>query len=151
MQYQIYETKPDGIEFPLQVAVCYLEVDGALLLLRSALTKIEGGTWAPPGGKFEPNETAEQCACRELFEETGIQLDPSCQLRFLQSLYVRKPGRDFIHHMFQVLLTHKPPIQLSSENLAFVWADAEARKGLTLISAGPEMFRRYNQLKNRSN
>lgn len=31
--------------------------------------------WAPPGGKLEPGETAEQAALRELAEETGIEAE----------------------------------------------------------------------------
>lgn len=31
--------------------------------------------WGSVGGKFEENETAEQCAVREVFEETNIKLD----------------------------------------------------------------------------
>lgn len=30
-----------------------------------------------PGGKIDPGETAEQAACRELYEETGIRLPPT--------------------------------------------------------------------------
>ena len=33
--------------------------------------------WVCPGGKLDPNESLEQGAYREVFEETGIKLDPS--------------------------------------------------------------------------
>jgi 8-oxo-dGTP diphosphatase len=45
-----------------------------LLQHRAAWTH-EGGTWALPGGARGPDETAEQAALREAYEEAG--LDPS--------------------------------------------------------------------------
>ena len=43
-------------------------------LLGKRLSKHGNGTWAPPGGHLEFGETPEQCASRELFEETGLQI-----------------------------------------------------------------------------
>ena len=34
-------------------------------------------SWVAPGGSLDPNESMEECAIRESFEETGIKLDPS--------------------------------------------------------------------------
>ena len=31
-------------------------------------------TWAPPGGKLDMFETIENCACREVLEETGLKV-----------------------------------------------------------------------------
>jgi 8-oxo-dGTP diphosphatase len=33
------------------------------------------GEWAVPGGRIEDNETAEECAKREMKEETGLIID----------------------------------------------------------------------------
>jgi len=51
-------------------------------LLGKRLSKHGNGTWAPPGGHLEFGETPEQCASRELFEETGLQI-PSNQFEII--------------------------------------------------------------------
>ena len=51
-------------------ASVYVEDDsGRLLLLRHAAS----GQWTLPGGKLEPGESLEDCARRELREETGLE------------------------------------------------------------------------------
>jgi 8-oxo-dGTP diphosphatase len=45
--------------------------DGKVLIGRR-LSPHGRNTWAPPGGKSEPGETAEETARRELVEETGL-------------------------------------------------------------------------------
>jgi 8-oxo-dGTP pyrophosphatase MutT (NUDIX family) len=47
-----------------------------------------GARLAVPGGKPEPGESVEECAVRELAEETGIVLDPS-DVRTFASVLVR--------------------------------------------------------------
>ena len=44
--------------------------DGKILLHRRS----DNGTWALPGGRMEIGETAEECAVRETWEETGIEV-----------------------------------------------------------------------------
>jgi 8-oxo-dGTP diphosphatase len=52
------------------------------LLLGLRLSKHGFNTWAPPGGKPEPNETLIDTAIRETAEETGMQIKPE-MLKFL--------------------------------------------------------------------
>lgn len=47
------------------------------------------GCWATPGGFCNPNETADQCAARELAEETGVQ-----GLKLEPVALFSTPGRD---------------------------------------------------------
>jgi 8-oxo-dGTP diphosphatase len=48
--------------------------DGRILLIRRGAQPFKG-EWAVPGGRIEDNETAEQCAVREMKEETGLDVE----------------------------------------------------------------------------
>ena len=50
--------------------VILADVEDRLLLLES------DGFWFTPGGGIEPGETVEQAAARELWEETGLRVQP---------------------------------------------------------------------------
>ena len=56
--------------------LCYIEQDGKYLMLYRNKKKndINEGKWIGIGGKFEKNETPEQCLLREVYEETGLKL-----------------------------------------------------------------------------
>mgnify|MGYP000661154645 FL=1 len=62
----------------LQTTLCYLEKDGAYLMLHRVKKKndVNHDKWVGVGGKFEPGEDALACALREVREETGLRLDP---------------------------------------------------------------------------
>lgn len=51
---------------------CWIFNSNGQILLGKRKSEHGNGTWAPPGGKLEFGETPQQCASRELFEETGI-------------------------------------------------------------------------------
>ncbi|MCQ2958753.1 MAG: 8-oxo-dGTP diphosphatase [Bacteroidales bacterium] len=57
-----------------QTTLCYLEKDGQYLMLHRTKKKndINHDKWIGVGGKFELNETPEQCMLREVWEETGF-------------------------------------------------------------------------------
>ena len=54
--------------------LCYLRQNGkTLMVLRNKKPNdIHEGKWNGLGGKFEPGETPEECARREIFEESGL-------------------------------------------------------------------------------
>lgn len=60
-----------------------------LLLIQRGHDPFQGG-WALPGGFMEMDETLEQCARRELAEETGLYLD----IPFTEIKSFSDPGRD---------------------------------------------------------
>ncbi|MCD8329080.1 MAG: 8-oxo-dGTP diphosphatase [Lachnospiraceae bacterium] len=64
-----------------ETTLCYLEKDGCYLLLHRVKKKqdINEGKWIGVGGKREPGESPEDCARREIREETGLTVQ---ELRF---------------------------------------------------------------------
>ena len=56
--------------------LCYLEQDGSWLLLHRNKKKNDPNhdKWIGIGGKFEENESPDDCVRREFREETGLEL-----------------------------------------------------------------------------
>lgn len=56
--------------------LCYIEKDGALLMLHRVKKQndLNHDKWVGVGGKFEENESPEECLLREVREETGLTL-----------------------------------------------------------------------------
>ncbi|RCK80825.1 MAG: Mutator mutT protein (7,8-dihydro-8-oxoguanine-triphosphatase) [Candidatus Ozemobacter sibiricus] len=55
--------------------LCYLRQNGKTLMLHRIKKQndIHEGKWNGLGGKFEPGETPEACARREIYEESGLK------------------------------------------------------------------------------
>lgn len=61
---------------PRNTTLCYLEQDGRYLMLHRVKKEHDENKdkWIGIGGKFEPGESPEDCALREVREETGLTL-----------------------------------------------------------------------------
>ena len=53
-------------------AVIFDEERGKILLTK----RMDNGLWCLPGGKMESGESVEECCRREVFEETGLEVQP---------------------------------------------------------------------------
>lgn len=62
--------------------------DGRILLIKRGREPFKG-QWAVPGGRIDEGESAEQCASREMREETGLDI----RIKALIGIY-SDPGRD---------------------------------------------------------
>ena len=60
-----------------------------LITRRAADLGSHGGQWAPPGGRIDEGESAEQAALRELDEEVGLALSPENVLGLLDDYPTR--------------------------------------------------------------
>lgn len=143
---QIFEKKPADFNSKVEVVACYLEIDGKLLLLQRAFNKAEGGTWGIPAGKIENNETQENAAIRELFEETGISLNSHSKMRCLGSLYIRKPEVDYVYHQYKIQLDKVPVVHLSEEHQSYKWATSKDLEELPLMAGAIEVLQRYRAI-----
>jgi len=56
----------------IEATICHV-IRGRKLLLKKASRGISVGKWNAPGGKSEPGESPEECARREVLEETGLR------------------------------------------------------------------------------
>jgi 8-oxo-dGTP diphosphatase len=57
----------------IEATICHV-IRGRRLLLKKANRGISVGKWNAPGGKSEPGETPDECARREVLEETGLRV-----------------------------------------------------------------------------
>ncbi len=57
--------------------LCHIEKDGCYLMLHRVKKKndLNQDKWVGIGGKFEENESPEECNLREVYEETGLTLN----------------------------------------------------------------------------
>ena len=63
---------------------------GEVLIAKRADDQHQGGLWEFPGGKIEPNESAQQALARELNEELGIEVSASHPLIRIHHQYTDK-------------------------------------------------------------
>lgn len=78
------------------VGMVLLRGDEVLLVRRA---KPPGaGQWNLPGGAQELGETAEECARRELFEETGLRAGPVHMVAHVDSIHRDDQGRVQYHY-----------------------------------------------------
>lgn len=143
---QIWESPPEDFRSDVEVAACYVEIDGRILLMERASKSAEGKTWGVPAGKIEQGETPPQAALRELIEETGIKVSSS-QVKEIGKLYVWKPRGTFIYHMFQVHVNEVPVVNLSHEHTQYKWANAQDLETLHFIGGGREALDHYARMK----
>ncbi|NGX63418.1 MAG: CTP pyrophosphohydrolase [Candidatus Anoxychlamydiales bacterium] len=140
---EIYDYNPQKHRGKIEVVGCYIEIDESLLLLQLANQKLEAGFWGVPAGKVEQNESPKKAAKRELFEETGIDIEDLAHIKCLGALYVKKPNVDYIFHLFKIQLHKTPIIQLSIEHQDYKWARMQDIDKMPLVEGALEALQKY--------
>ena len=83
---------------PRLTSLVYIERDGRYLVLHRTKKEHDenGGKWIGVGGKFEPGESPEECARREVREETGLtMLNP--RFRGIVTFVSDEWGTEYMH------------------------------------------------------
>lgn len=142
----LYQEAPKDFSPRFQVAGCFCEHDGKILVLRRRRDKRHGGKWGLPGGKLEAGEEPAVAVIRELHEETGIARRAS-EVRFLKTVCVRHFAGgpyDFIYHMFHIALPELPGVVTAeAEHDAFQWAAPEDALRLDAVDDFEECVRMF--------
>lgn len=144
-EIKVYDKKPENFSPQIEVAATYVNFKGKLLFLQLASNKSEKGTWGVPAGKLEAEEKPVQGAKRELFEETGIDINSEDSFQWIGMLYIRKPEIDYVYYRFEVNLKSLPTIHLSKEHCSYLWVSREEAKNLPLMGGAKQALDDYYQ------
>lgn len=81
--------------------LCYLRQDGKTLMIHRVKKQndIHAGKWNGLGGKLEQGETPEECARREIFEESGLTVE-RLQLKGVLTFPLFSAGEDWYVFVF---------------------------------------------------
>ena len=79
-------------------SLCYIEKDGKYLMLHRVSKENDenAGKWIGIGGKFESGESPEDCAAREVLEETGLTLN-TLSYRGIVTFVSDEYGTEYMH------------------------------------------------------
>ncbi len=146
LNYSIFTKPPLGFHATVEVASCFCECEGKILLLKRHPQKSQGNTWGVPAGKMEKNETPVMTIIREVAEEIGLTMD-STDLQNFGLFYCRLPHIDYVYHLFYKKFTTFPVIQLElSENVEMKWLTLEEAFHYPLIAGGTEFLNYYKKI-----
>ncbi len=137
----IYEEMPEDFDSSCEVVSCFVEHDGKILMLHRQDHKPEGDTWGGPAGKVDEGEGINEALKREVFEETGIELqDP----KYFKKLFIRLPDYDFVYHIFHELLDEIPTVKIrEEEHKDFNWIEPEKALETNLMSDEDECIKLF--------
>lgn len=114
----------------INTTLCYIEKDGQYLMLHRTKKEndINHDKWIGIGGKFEENESPEECVLREAKEETGLKLI-SPRYRGIVTFVSDKWQGEYMH----LFTADKFEGELAEcDEGELEWIDKEKLKSLTL-------------------
>lgn len=128
----VYFKKPKAFSPKFEAVSCYLQNSGKILLLKRQSHKSQGGKWGTPAGKIEKDETPIVAIKREVFEETGVNLQEG-ETQHIDKLYVRFPEYDFDWHMFKADVSDRSTKIKTDEHSAHLWVTPQEALKMDLV------------------
>ncbi len=110
--------------------LCYIEKDGkTLMMLRNRKQgDIHKGKYNGLGGKLEPGESPDECVVREVFEESGLTIEPL--FRGIITFPLFTPGDDW--YVFVYTADDFTGEQIDSPEGTLEWVPTESLLELNL-------------------
>ena len=109
----------------LQVGVkIFLEnPEGKYLLLHRNLEKYKGirGTWDIAGGRINPGDTLMENLCREVKEETRLEIVGEPRLLYAQDILRGDPPEKHVVRLTYIGKTNGDPVLDQAENYEYRW------------------------------
>ncbi len=117
--------------FHLGAKALICNAEGKLLLL-----KRHSGSWDIPGGRIQKNESIETALKREVFEETGLQIDafePFVMVLTERRIKLQTEDVGLILSVYRCRVRGEQDVRISEEHADYAWFEAvdaaEALKG----------------------
>ncbi|KAK4619499.1 hypothetical protein CLAFUW4_11202 [Fulvia fulva] len=112
-----------------------------LLLLRRAPSETLPGNWEIPGGKMEAGETIREALCREVFEETGLEVKSVVQ-RLLDVRWFHKDSGDrWVQMGFLVTVESTEEVRLDpEEHDDWMWSSKDGAERLPHLSGQAQLW-----------
>jgi 8-oxo-dGTP diphosphatase len=128
---------PNDFAKVMDIVICYCIHDNKILLLRRNKDKTQGHRWTAPGGKIEANETSYDAICREVLEETGLDITKE-KIEDIGKFYVRINTIDYTIELFKTFLENMPPdiILSQHEHDKYDWVSIDEAYTFPLIEEG---------------
>ena len=127
-------------------SLCYLKNSGNYLMLHRVKKEVDENKdkWIGIGGKFEEGESPEDCAVREIAEETGMLFSPEeLRYRAVVTFVSDEWGTEYMH-LFSVYADQERLLQLrgrENEEGTLEWVPVEKVESLP-IWEGDRIFLR---------
>ncbi len=134
----LHENPPLDFNPKISVVLAFIECEGKLLLLLNHPNKAQGLKWTVPGGKIEKQESPMQAIIREVWEETGIQLNQNGP-SFCGKFFARNSRIDFHLQIYKVFISPMPLVKLNAEeHIEFQWMEPRDVIHLSLMEGADE-------------
>ena len=119
-------TGPQPQKYALSTVV-YAERGDEILLLQRAEGSALAGEWFMPGGMVEHDEDPEAAARRELFEESGLEVDGDLELIGCYRMFIY--GHDVLQLSFRGTVAERD-VAISHEHTGARWVKARDMQAL---------------------
>jgi 8-oxo-dGTP diphosphatase len=94
--------------------------DSNQILLGQRLNSHGAYSWAPPGGHLEFGESLEDCAIREVKEETGLIINNLKLIGITNDIF-REENKHYVSLFFRALYPYKQFIKNNEPNKVISW------------------------------